>query len=126
MVELARAWVHDGVRETAYVRAGTGSGLLLLAPPPARQQWLARCSAHFRVLAPEPPPGVCTPGDVGTLLVSFVPWLLGFLDGLGIGEVDVIADGPFASPAYCFSLVEPTRVGSRVSTAVRNSATWRK
>lgn len=111
MVELARARVHDGVRETAYVRAGTGAWLLLLAPVAARHHWLVRCSADFRVLAPEPPPGVCVTRDVGTLLTSFVPWLAGFLDGLGIGTVDVIADGPFASPAYCFSLVEPARVG---------------
>jgi hypothetical protein len=100
-VRYARCVVlADGV-ETLYRRAGRGAAVLVLGPTHSLgAALLDTLPLEFRVLVPELPSP--TP--------SFCDWLRGFLDGLGLSSVCIIAERDFVLAALGFALVEPTRV----------------
>lgn len=80
---LARAVVHAGGVETAYVRAGRGDALVLVAADLERddvRQIVQTLSAEFLVLAAAPTP-VALHGIAG-----LSPWFREFLECLGVTD----------------------------------------
>jgi pimeloyl-ACP methyl ester carboxylesterase len=99
-----RAVVRVGDSVMEYSRAGSGQPVVLAG-------WSATCTGpheavraalaqRFRLMVPESSPG---PRD-------FSGWLRGFLDGLGLGRVTLVADDTFGLPAIGFALLDPDRV----------------
>jgi hypothetical protein len=99
-----RAVVRVGDSVMEYSRAGSGQPVVLAG-------WSATCTGpheavraalaqRFRLLVPDSSPG---PHD-------FPGWLRGFLDGLGLSRVTLVADETLGLPAIGFALLDPERV----------------
>ncbi|HEV2130838.1 MAG TPA: hypothetical protein VGR27_07040 [Longimicrobiaceae bacterium] len=102
---------------TYYARLGSGEPILVLGSGEARDSLgsflLVPLAARFRVIAPEPlvEDGKATlmlPGSAGA--PAFSSWLRDFLDGLGVEQVSIVAEGKLAIPSLCFTLSDPGRV----------------
>ncbi|MGH7469898.1 MAG: alpha/beta fold hydrolase [Longimicrobiales bacterium] len=100
-LQSARAWVHDGVRQIEYVRAGAGRTVILLDGSAANGSvsLFTELARDFRVIQPEGHPAV-----------SDLSWLAGFLDALGMTQVSLVANGEHALAALRFTLTESDRV----------------
>lgn len=101
---ITRAQVDAGAVQTRYARAGTGAPVVLLAPVPdgdAADPLVAGLARGFRVVAPEAPRLADT---------AFSAWLRGFLDGLGLARVSLVAREAYALRALGFSITDPLRV----------------
>ena len=108
---FTRATVCCGPVETGYRRAGRGETVVALAAHdwPAAPSLLPALARDFRVIVPDLLPH----GDAGAPL-AFDGWLTGFLDGLGLANVTLLADERFTAAALGFTLAEPVRVGRLV------------
>jgi pimeloyl-ACP methyl ester carboxylesterase len=101
-----RAVVQAGATVTSYERTGAGEPVLLLAGPDAdiaTPFWQAirrAIGAQFRLVVPDPSPGV---GDMGG-------WLGNFLDGLGVEGASMVADERVGVAVIGFALLAPDRV----------------
>jgi hypothetical protein len=108
---FTRATVCCGSVETEYRRAGRGDAVVALvardwSAAPTLFPALAR---DFRLIVPElDPVAVCRERP------TFAAWLTGFLDGLGISNVTLLADEQFGAAALGATLAEPVRVGRLV------------
>ena len=83
-----------GAIETSYQRAGVGRPLVLLVPPPREPSVLAPLLERWRVIVPESTSVLALPGSPGS--TPFAEWLRGFLEGLGVQHVCVVADASLA------------------------------
>lgn len=83
-----------GAIETHYQRAGAGRTLVLLVPPPRDLEVLAPLLARWRVIVPESTSVLALPGSPGS--TPFAAWLRGFLEGLGVQRVCVLAHASLA------------------------------
>ena len=108
--DFVRATVYAGVAVTDYVRAGSGTTLLMLTRRHAQHPLLVPLASSFRVIAPELPRHMigCESGACPS--PPFMSWLGDFLDGLGILRVSLLADEFFALDAMRFCVADPTRV----------------
>jgi pimeloyl-ACP methyl ester carboxylesterase len=104
MQQPVRAWVHDGVRQTAYVRAGAGPVVILLTPASLSKAvlvWLFDELANsVRVIWPMI--------EDAKEMAEAMP---GFLDALGIGRVSVVCIDECGVAALQFAGSDPERVG---------------
>jgi pimeloyl-ACP methyl ester carboxylesterase len=110
---FTRATVVDGLTETLYRRAGHGAPVVVLAAgdSPAGVALLDALPRRFRVIAPELPASRRDGNGGGRdVWPAFPTWLSGFLDGLGLGGVAVVAEERFGGAALGFALLEPARV----------------
>lgn len=114
---LARAAVDAGAVTTYYARLGSGEPILVLGSEGAGDSLgsflLVPLAARFRVIAPEPlvkcgKVTLALPGSDGA--PAFSTWLRDFLDGLGVEQVGIVAEGKLAIPSLCFALSDPGRV----------------
>ncbi len=108
-----RAEVRVGTARTRYLRLGSGPPLLALFGAAERDLWpdiVGLLSAHFKVIAPEPPepPDRAETRDVDQR--SLRVWTGAFLDGLGLQSTSVIASRDVGVAALWFALREPERV----------------
>jgi pimeloyl-ACP methyl ester carboxylesterase len=92
-------------RVTRYGRRGHGRPVLLLrdVDDPRDDLWpglLDAVAAHRRVFLPEPPP----------VESGFVGWIRGFLDGVGLPPVTLIATNRYCLPAFELALLDPDRL----------------
>lgn len=98
------ATVCVGNDVTRYTRCGCGPTVLMLRPSEGDlQPWQEvekAISGHFRVVHPRVDPS-CK---------DFGSWLSGFLDGLGLERIRIVAGDGYGVPAITFSLLEPDRV----------------
>lgn len=124
---VARASVDVGAITTFYQRAGCGSPVLVLSggpgDDPVRERLLAALAPRFRVIAPEPQ-GDATEAHAGSGRsggAAFSAWLRGFLDGLGLLQVSIVAEERLGIPALGFSLTDADRV-ERVVLLYRDPA----
>ena len=92
-----RAVVRVGDTVVEYSRAGSGRPVVLLGLP-SRSTLRIGLSERFKLVVPETTPAP-----------DLTAWLGSFLDGLGLTQVGVVADG-FALPVVEFALQEPERV----------------
>jgi pimeloyl-ACP methyl ester carboxylesterase len=106
---VVRAAVFDGITDTPYHRAGRGAPVIVLAPDDSRvgDALLAALSLQFRVIAPDLP---CRRTNAPGAHPSFPTWFRGFLDGLGLSRVALVAESRFGAAALAFALLEPERV----------------
>lgn len=121
---LVRARVCAGDVAISYVQAGEGCPVVVLGAAPesdtTRLLFLETLSRHLRVLAPAMEDGGrATAGEDGGTRVAFSRWLRGFIDGLGLGPVGLVAEEAFGVPALGFSLADPERV-DRVALVLRD------
>jgi hypothetical protein len=93
---------------TRYVRRGAGRPVVVLrAHEDADALWpelLDAVASRGRVLIP----------DVLAPDASFVAWVRGFLDGLGLPSVALVATGRFCVPALELALLDPDRLDALV------------
>ena len=121
-IHLTRALVDAGTISTSYIRAGVGAPLLLLDPlVPADGSCvplLLPLAAHFRVLAPAVPAAFSATGrrSQAAHATAFSTWLRGFLDGLGLPPVSIVARDECALPSLSFCLTDAPRVERLVLT----------
>jgi pimeloyl-ACP methyl ester carboxylesterase len=101
-----RAVVRVGDSVVEYSRSGCGRPVVLLGVP-SQSALQIGLSERFKLVVPETAPA----GD-------FMAWLGSFLDGLGLTQVDLVADG-FAQPVVEFALQQPERVNRIVLLAAR-------
>jgi pimeloyl-ACP methyl ester carboxylesterase len=104
------AQVRAADHVTRYTRCGSGHPVLLLYPiePDVAEAECAaiwadlvdRLAQHRRVIVPEIP----TTGS------RFATWLRGFIDGIGLPALTLVAAGPACMPALEFVLTDPERV----------------
>ena len=98
-----RAEVRVAGYVTRYVRRGVGRPVVLLAPPSEtdalRPELLDAIAAHHRLVLPELP----------VHEAGFSSWLRGFLDGVGLPLVSLIAAGSCCLPAVELALLDPER-----------------
>lgn len=99
-----RAVVRVGKIATEYVRSGSGRPVILLTqsavPLPLWNAVIEAVAERYRLIAPDVTPGA----------EDFAGWLGHFLDGLGVGRVSILADGPMAAPAIGYAMLDPDRV----------------
>lgn len=93
---VIEALVQAGAFESRYVRAGSGSRLVLLLSG-QRRAWLdgsllPQLAARYCVVVPEIPGG-CAPDEVAQ-------WLQTFLDGIGVERCAVVAEPDLAASLY--------------------------
>jgi pimeloyl-ACP methyl ester carboxylesterase len=112
--ESLRAEVYVGALRIEYRRAGAGPAVLLLraARNEASFHWLALRCRVFEPLHSGP----AASGD-GSLTTS----IRGFLDGLGLQRVAILADGALAAEALWLAISDPDRV-ARVVIVVAGKA----
>lgn len=107
------AVLQTGTIETRYLRAGTGTPILLLFQSTREGSLGAglftQLAARYRVVAPRVPDGV---GCAGMPLAR---WLRELIDGLGLVQPTAIADESLAGALLGFALVDPGRVGGVVA-----------
>lgn len=103
-MQSSRAWVHDGVRQIEYVRAGTGPTVVMLFDSAVdeveRDGVFAQLTRTCRVIQPDWNPGA----------EDLTDWLAGFLDALGVARVSVVASDQQALSALRFALTDADRV----------------
>jgi hypothetical protein len=87
---------------TRYVRHGAGKPVVVLdlADGTLWPELTDALAAGHRVILPEAPAAEA----------HFAAWLRGFLDGMGLPAVTLIAAGPFCLPALEFALLDPDRL----------------
>lgn len=105
MNDFRRASVLVGDVETSYRRGGAGSPLLLLVPPPRDAAPVEALARTARVLIPEATSILALPSAEGD--PAFARWLRGFLDGLGLLDVTVVAPPALASELRQFDIEAP-------------------
>lgn len=98
-----RATVVTSSSTTEYLCAGSGRPLLVLAGPEHRGAIVDAASTRFRVLAP-----IVDHGDHPLDPARLVD----LLDGLGLWDVRVVADGDFELIARACSALHPDRFTS--------------
>jgi len=102
----AEVRAHDQVMR--YRRTGIGRAVLVLRsfdePEPLWPELLEALSAGFRLIVPEPP---ATDTDVAD-------WLAGFLEGLGVSNVGILASDDFCIPALELALLEADQIARLV------------
>lgn len=95
-------------RVFTYWHMGRGTPVLLLASPVGSwrmaHELLDGLAAHFRLIVPDTAPA-------GTALEC---WLAGFLDGLGVRDVGVVADGSFQTAVSDLVSRDPGQIGQVV------------
>lgn len=104
----ARAVLRARGVDTPYTRIGAGETVVLLraaAGDDVSSSLVASLATRFRVIAPLWPSGV----DAASLPESTV-WLRDLLDGLGIEQATVVAEGALGPLALSFVLTDPLRV----------------
>ena len=101
-----RAVVRVGDTVVEYSRSGAGRPVVLLGLPSGSGLRIG-LAERFKLVVPETTP----PRDFST-------WLGSFLDGLGLTQVDLVADG-FALSVVEFALQEPDRVNRIVLLSFR-------
>lgn len=108
-VAVTRCTVSDGVTDTPYRRAGRGAPVVVLAAAESRAEGalLATLPHEFRLILPDVP---VLPVAARDESLAFPGWLRGFLDGLGLGGVAIVAEERFGAAALGFALLEPERV----------------
>ncbi len=98
------AQVRTADHITRYTRVGTGRPLIVLDElSGAETLWpelIERLALDKRVLVPE------VPHDEP----RFTAWLRGFIDGMGLPQLTLLAVGDLCVPAIEFTLLEPERV----------------
>jgi hypothetical protein len=98
-----RAEVRVGGYVTRYVRRGVGRPVVLLAAPSETNalwpELLDAIAAQRRLVLP----------DVPVSEARFSSWLRGFLDGVGLPLVSLIAAGSCCLPAVELALLDPDR-----------------
>ena len=103
------AQVRTADHTTRYVRLGAGQPVVVVdATSNASGLWpgLAdRLAEGRRVIIPEVPGGNDS---------RFAPWLRGFIDGMGIPPMVLLAMGSLCVPSLEFALLEPERVSRLV------------
>ena len=106
------ATVCCGSVETGYRRAGRGETVVALASPdwPAAASLFPALARDFRLIVPE----LDGLDADATERPAFAGWLRGFLDGLGLTDVTLLADECFGAAALGSALTEPVRVGRLV------------
>jgi len=111
---LVRARVVAAGTETGYLRTGSGRPILLLAGGASDEvvaALLAALRPRGRIVAPELPGACGVPGSNGSgRPATFNSWLRAFLEGLGLGSVQVVADEQCASAVLDFAHEEPGRI----------------
>jgi hypothetical protein len=87
---------------TRYVRHGAGKPVVVLdlGDGALWPELTGALAARHRVILPEAPAAEA----------HFAVWLRGFLDGMGLPAVTLIAAGPFCLPALEFALLDPDRL----------------
>jgi len=98
----ARAVVWAGGMRTEYLRAGSGTVVLLLVGEydgPGAMEIIEQLSSAFLVIAPSVPRGV-----------PFASWLSNVMDGLGIASACVVAETTFFAEAERFAAGAEGRV----------------
>jgi len=98
----ARAVVWAGGARTEYLRAGSGTVVLLLVGEydgPGALELIELISSAFLVIAPSVPRGV-----------AFASWLSNVMDGLGIASACVVAETTFFADAERFAAAAEGRV----------------
>src|SRR5262245_23183287 len=112
-MQSTRAWVHDGVRQIEYERAGAGPTVIMLVngavADGARARIFAELSRTCRVICPEWNSAQSNSRE-GTVAEDLTDWLAGFLDALGVARASVVASDQQALSALRFALTEPDRV----------------
>lgn len=103
-----RPQVRAADHVTRYTRTGAGKPVLVLDEPTiVGTLWpelLGRLAEHHRVILPEVPDAE----------LHFYKWLRGFVEGMGLQVMTMIAVGDLCLPALEFALLEPDRVGRLV------------
>ncbi len=93
---------------TRYTRTGAGKPVLVLDEPTVVgtlwPELLCRLAEHHRVILPEVP---------GAEL-HFYRWLRGFIEGMGLPAMTMIAVGDLCVPGLEFALLEPDRISRLV------------
>lgn len=111
-----RAVVRIGTTTTEYLRAGAGRPVLLLRPPTGdTATWeaiVATISGSLRVIMPDTLPDEEQLGD----------WFCGLLEGLGLDDVAIVADGSYGRVAIALAAGEPERVSRCVLLATAANA----
>ena len=109
---FTRATVCCGPVETGYRRAGRGNTVVALAARDwtAAPSLFAALARDFRLIVPE----IDRADDDPAQRPAFAEWLSGFLDGLGLADVTLLADERFAAAALGWALIEPVRVARLV------------
>jgi len=100
--EFVRAAVVAGGQRTEYLATGRGATLLLLASEPRRSIVMSALGAAARVIAPVQP---------DLIAAGLGPeWLDGFLEGLGVPNVVLVADPESRALASEIGSRRPERV----------------
>lgn len=113
-----RAIVDSGAIETEYLRAGHGPTVLYLGGAltgaAQRESMFAALASCFRVIAPQSTSlsAMAAPQHGGAS--AFTQWLLGVLDGLGLGRASLVVEAPLAAETARFVV----RHGSRVDRVI--------
>lgn len=111
-----RASVCAGGTTTTYLRAGSGDVVLLLGAPfvdPELDPLVGMLATTHRVVVPELS---WTGAPDGGSAVALSSRLRSFLDGLGVGEVSIVARDDVALAALAFALTDADRVRRLVLT----------
>ena len=104
-----RPQVRAADHVTRYTRTGAGEPVLVLdTPAVVGALWpdlYGRLAEHHRVILPEVP---------GAAEAHFYRWLRGFVEGVGLSVMTVIAAGELCVPALEFALLDPDRINRLV------------
>ena len=103
----AEVRAHD--RVVRYRRIGTGRPVLALYSPgdPLWPELLQTLGAGYRLIVPQPP-------GAGA---DITPWLAGFLEGLGLSSVRILAADSFSIPALELALLDTAGISRMVLLA---------
>jgi pimeloyl-ACP methyl ester carboxylesterase len=102
------AQVRAADHVTRYTRCGSGHPVIVLYPIEQdaadvecrTEDLVDRLAQHHRVIVPEIP----------TTGIRFATWLRGFIDGMGLPALTLVATGSACMPALEFVLTDPERV----------------
>jgi hypothetical protein len=98
------AEVRDGGFATRYRTGGAGAPVVLLGDSSLPDEAVSALIARFRLIVPEVPRAAELAGR------AFSAWLRGFLDGLGLGEVALVAEPAQGVAALTFAMLDCGRV----------------
>jgi pimeloyl-ACP methyl ester carboxylesterase len=109
------AEVRDGGLTTRYRTGGGGRPVVLLGETALPAETVQALAARCRLIIPEVPGEAERPGR------AFSAWLRGFLDGLGLAEVALVAEPVQGVAALAFAMLDCERV-TRVVLLVADGA----